>query len=151
LPVVLIGHAQQQDQPYLQYILRYPNVHWIGELDHADPLLASAYGAASVTALLSQGEVFPLTVLESLAAGTPVVMSADSALHLPGSEFALKQLRWDAAAAQRKAILALVSAPPERSAVSALVAEFSWQRVAGQLARCYAELLSARRGAAHAV
>lgn len=151
LSVVLIGRAQQADQPYLHYILRYPNVHWLGELQHADPLLASAYGAASVTALLSRGEVFPLTVLESLAAGTPVVMSADSALHLPGSEFALKQLRWDAAAAQRKAILALVSAPPTRAAVSALVAEFSWQRVAGQLAHCYVDLLSETRGAAHAV
>ena len=151
LPVVLIGRAQHPDQPYLQHILRYPNVRWLGELDHFDPLLASAYGAASVTALLSQGEVFPLTVVESLAAGTPVVMSANSALHLPESEFALKQLRWNAADAQRKAILALVSAPPERAAVSALVAEFSWRRVADQLARCYAELLSEKRSVAHAV
>lgn len=151
LPVVLIGRAQQPDQPYLQYILRYPGVRWLGELEHDDPLLASAYGAASVLALLSQGEVMPLTVLEALAAGTPVVMSADSTLQLPGGDFALKQLRWDDAAAQRKAILALVAAAPDRAAVSALVAEFSWQRVATQLAHCYRALLPAGRGAVHAV
>jgi glycosyltransferase involved in cell wall biosynthesis len=141
LPVVLIGRAQRQHQSYLQQILAAPQVRWVGQLDHADPLLASAYRAATVLALPSQGEVFPLVVLEALAAGTPVVMTDESALHLPDGSFALRQLRWDDGNAQCEAIRAFAAAPPERAAVQALVARFTWQRVANEMARCYIELL----------
>lgn len=147
LPVVLIGRAQRQHQGYLQQLLAAPQVRWIGQLDHADPVLASAYRAASVLALPSQGEVFPLVVLEALAAGTPVVMTDESALQLPDSGFALRQLRWDDGGAQCKAIGAFVQTPPARDAVQQLVARYTWQRVASELARCYAELLHETKGA----
>lgn len=142
LPIVIIGRPQRHDPAYLQDLLSVPHVTWLGELEHADPLLASAFHAAAVLALPSQGEVFPLTVLEALAAGTPVVMTTQSALELPDSAFALKKVRWDDARGQREAVAALLAARPQRQAVRALVAHFTWERVAAQIAGCYFELLA---------
>ena len=140
LPVVLIGRVARQDQVYLDTVLRSPWVRWLGALDHDDPLLASAYSAASVVALPSHGEVFPLAVLESLAAGTPVVMTDENALDLQESAFALRKARWHDAAAQRTAIRDFIERPPEREAVRALVEHYTWQRVAAEIANCYVEL-----------
>jgi glycosyltransferase involved in cell wall biosynthesis len=151
LPIVLIGQAQRQHRPYLQQLLASPAVRWLGQLEHGDPLLASAYAAASVLALPSQGEVFPLAVLEALAAGTPVVMTDESALSLPASAFALKQLRWNDTAALCDAINGLVASPPQRDAVRALVTAFTWQRVAMQIAGCYQYLYERSRRVSHAV
>ncbi|WP_317205154.1 glycosyltransferase family 4 protein [Janthinobacterium sp.] len=145
LPLVLIGAPQRSDPVYLQDLLRMPHVNWLGALDHADPLLASAYGAATVVALPSQGEVFPLSVLEALAAGTPVLMTVDSALELPGADFALKKVRWDDPCGQRLAVRALLEAPPERGAVRALVSHLTWERVAAQIASCYLSLFPAEQ------
>ena len=139
-PVVLIGAAPRHDPLYLQQLLGLPHVSWLGALDHADPLLASAYHAAAVVALPSQGEVFPLSVLEALAAGTPVVMTAQSALELPDSAFALRKVRWDDGAAQRLAIAQYVAQRPERARVRALVRQFTWDRVAAQIAGCYEQV-----------
>lgn len=144
LPFVLIGHAQGRDQDYLRQVRAVRGVTCMGPLEHDDPLLASAYAAASVFVLPSQGEVFPLTVLEALASGTPVVMTSESALSLPDSDFALKTVRWDDPAAQKRAVTELIGAPPERALVRSLVAGFTWERVAGQIAACYQELLAGR-------
>lgn len=140
LPVVLIGRAQRQHQGYLQQLLALPRVRWLGQLEHDDPLLASAYASASVLALPSQGEVVPMPVLEALAAGTPVVMTDANALSLPGSGFALKQLHWDDGAGMREAVADLLAHPPAREQVRALVERYSWQRVAEQMVACYTEL-----------
>ncbi len=137
LRLVLIGAAPREQHAYFQQLLDLPHVSWLGTLEHAAPLLASAYHAAGVVALPSQGEVLPLSVLEALAAGTPVVMTAQSALDLPDSAFALRKLRWDDGHAQRRAILELLAHPPERTRVQALVQGFTWERVAAQIAECY--------------
>lgn len=141
IPVVLIGHVARQDQTYLDSVLRSPWVRWLGALNHDDPLLASAYCAASVFALPSQGEVFPLAVLEALASGTPVVMTDANALELRESAFALRKVRWQDGAAQRDAILDFINNPPAREAVRSLVEEYTWSRVASQIANCYGELV----------
>lgn len=143
LPLIMIGPVARDDHNYLQSVLKSPWARWLGALDHEDPLLASAYAAASVVALPSQGEVFPLSVLESLAAGTPVVMTQDSALHLEASDGMLRKVAWDDKAGQRGAIIGMASRPPERATVQAMVEQFTWQRVAAQVAACYRELVPA--------
>lgn len=137
LPLVLIGPSEPAQADYLRELLGMPGVRWLGTLAHDDPRLAGAYAAASVLALPSRGEVFPLAVIEALAAGTPAVLTAESALALPDSGFALKTVRWDDADAIAAAVGALLERPPPRGAVSALVRDFSWSRVARQLGACY--------------
>lgn len=148
LPLVMIGPVARNDHDYLQTVLKSPWVRWLGALDHEDPLLASAYAAASVVALPSQGEVFPLSVLEALASGTPVVMTDESALEVDGADGILRKAPWNDADAQRDAILELAKRPPPRPKVSALVEHFTWQRVAVQIARCYGELAGTETGSA---
>lgn len=147
LPLVMIGPVAREEQSYLQDVLKSPWARWLGALDHEDPLLASAFAAAAVVALPSQGEVFPLSVLEALAAGTPVVMTQDSALHLDGAEAMLRKVAWNDGAGQRDAIVGLAARPPERASVQAMVEQFTWQRVAVQVAACYRELRRETHGA----
>jgi glycosyltransferase involved in cell wall biosynthesis len=145
MPFVLIGEAQERDTDYLRQVRAVRGVTWMGALKHDDRMLAGAFAAASVFTLPSQGEVFPLTVLEALAAGTPVVMTSESALNLPNSDFALKKVRWDDIQAQKRAVMSLIAAPPAREEVRALVRSFTWDSVAAQIARCYVEALNGGR------
>lgn len=147
LPFVVIGEAQERDTDYLRQLRAVPGVICLGSLRQQERMLASAYAAAAVFVLPSQGEVFPLTVLEALAAGTPVVMTDESALHLPHSEFALRKARWDDSRAQKSALLDLLDAPPERERVRALVRQFTWDSVALQLADCCADAVALARRA----
>lgn len=149
LPLVLIGAPQRSDPAYLRELLRMPHLKWLGALDHADPLLASAYAAAAVVVLPGLGETSSLNVLEALAAGAPVLMSVDSALELPGADFALKKVRWDVSSGPRLAVRALLEAPPARGAVRALVSHLTWGRVAAQIAACYFSLFSAEEQRPH--
>jgi glycosyltransferase involved in cell wall biosynthesis len=147
LPFVVIGEAHERDAGYMRQLRAVPGVICLGALRQQARMLASAYAAAAVYVLPSQGAAFPLTVLEALAAGTPAVMSDASALQLPNSEFALKRTRWDDTRAQKSAVLDVLDAPPQRERVRALVRPFTWDSVALQLADCYTDALALARRA----
>ncbi len=142
LPFVVIGEAQERDTDYLRRLRAVPGVICMGALRQQARMLASACAAAAVFVMPSQGEAYPGSVLEALAAGTPVVMSDESALDLPGSEFAVRRARWDDSRAHKSALLDLLEAPPARERVRALVRRFTWDSVALQLADCYTDAVA---------
>ena len=75
--LVLIGQASPANKKYLHECqkLAGDNVHFVGNLDNNDPLLASAFAGAKVFVLPSYSEVMPLTIYEAAVAGCSVVVS----------------------------------------------------------------------------
>ncbi|MES2015530.1 MAG: glycosyltransferase [Pseudomonadota bacterium] len=137
LPFVLLGEARERDQDYLRQVRAVRGVTCLGDLKEDAPLLASAYAAASVLVLATQGDSCIGGVFDALAAGTPAVLGAAGVVDLPDSAFALRQVAWDDSAAQQNAVLELLAAPPPRERVRALVRPYTWERAARQLAACY--------------
>jgi hypothetical protein len=137
LPFVLLGEARERDQDYLRQVRAVRGVTCLGGLKHDSRMLASAYAAASVLVLPSQGEASARTVLDALAAGTPVVMGAPSPVDLADSAWALRQVAWDDPQAQQDAVLDLIRIPPAPQQVRQLVRPLTWERAALQLAGCY--------------
>ena len=142
LPFVLLGETRERDQEYLRQVRAVHGVTCLGGLKHDARMLASAYAAASVLVLPCQGDTCARTVFDALAAGTPVVMSSSSVLDLPEGGFALRQVAWSDAQAQKQAMLELIATPPAREAVRDLVRPYTWERAATQLAACYAALVA---------
>jgi glycosyltransferase involved in cell wall biosynthesis len=77
LPLVLIGQAPPQFGEYAEECRDAGGdcVTWLGQLDHHNPLLASAYKAARVFALPSWFETPGLAALEAGLAGCPIVVT----------------------------------------------------------------------------
>lgn len=78
--LVLIGPTAPSHKSYLEEITRLKNVRYLGPMKHDDPLLPSAYAGADVFCLPSLSEVSPLVTIESLASGTPVVMTKNHSM-----------------------------------------------------------------------
>jgi glycosyltransferase involved in cell wall biosynthesis len=77
MPLVLIG--ARRDQAYAHQVLAEggPLVRYLGPLEHADPLLASAFASCAVFALPSTLETPGLAALEAAASGAPLVVTSE--------------------------------------------------------------------------
>ncbi|CUI02751.1 glycosyltransferase [Massilia antarctica] len=147
LPLVLVGEAGERDQDYLRQLRAVRGVTCLGALRQDGPMLASTYAAASVFLPPGEGQGAPLAVLDALAAGTPVLMAHDTPSSMAGAGFALVRVDWNDTDALQRAVLRLLVSPPPREQVRALVRGCSWERVARQLAACYAEVGALRQAA----
>ncbi|MDM5180485.1 glycosyltransferase family 4 protein [Massilia sp. DJPM01] len=147
LPLVLVGEAGERDQDYLRELRAVRGVTCLGALRQDGPMLASTYAAASVFLPPGEGQGAPLAVLDALAAGTPVLMAHDTPSSMAGAGFALLRVDWNDTDAQQRAVLRLLVSPPPREQVRALVRGCTWERVARQLAACYAEVATLRQAA----
>lgn len=141
---VVLGEAR--DAAYLAQLQALPGVICMGALGHDAAMLRSACAAAAIVVLPSQGDASARTVLDALAAGTPVVLSAASPIDVPDDGAVLCQVLPGDAPARARAVRDLLNDPPSRERVRAAVRGFSWERAALQLAGCYAQ--AARCGAA---
>jgi glycosyltransferase involved in cell wall biosynthesis len=139
--LVVIGACAANERDYLAQLQAFPNVHYLGSLAHDDPLLASAYAAAGVFCLPSLSEVMPLTVLEALAAGTPVIMTHHHALALNAPTAVLRTVDPLAITALAEAIEASYQHPATAAACQQTVQGLSWPTVAKDLALIYQQLL----------
>jgi len=76
IQLVVIG-AKHPNEPYCEKCIKLAdeNVHFIGELKHESPMLASAYAAAKVVAFPSWDETPGLAAMEGAAAGANLVIT----------------------------------------------------------------------------
>ncbi len=75
--IVILGGVVPGHEAYLAACRQAAgkNVHFLGRLDHDDPLLASAYAACGCMALTSWFETPGLVALEAAMTGTPLVLT----------------------------------------------------------------------------
>jgi glycosyltransferase involved in cell wall biosynthesis len=146
LPLVVIGDANERDALYLRELRSLRTVTCAGPFAHDDPLLASAYAAASVFVIARQAARVPMAMAEALAAGTPVVGPAGLLPSAALAGGALRHAGCDDPCALQGAVSDLLERPPQREALRALVRPFTWQAAARELAQCYRELRGSTQG-----
>lgn len=140
MPVVLLGETRARGQELPDACQAMPGVTCLGGLAHDPAMLNSAYAAASVLVLAGQGDASVRDVLDTLATGTPVVLSGASPIDVPSHCGVLRHVMAGDVAARERAVFDLLAAPPPRERVRALVRPLSWERAALQLAACYGAL-----------
>ncbi|MDZ4315966.1 MAG: glycosyltransferase family 4 protein [Azonexus sp.] len=116
---------------------------YLGTFDFNDPYLGSIYAAAGVTVLASAGEAFGLTVVESLAAGTPAIITEKNGLGLrpqpPYLQFVDSYNSMLLNAAIEKS---LGVGFDRREKCRGMVQHMSWDNVAKDLLRIYNETIT---------
>lgn len=77
LPIVVLGDPLPEHQAYYDACRREAgqHTHFLGRLEHHDPLLASAYAGCRCLALTSWYETPGLAPLEAAMTGTPLVLT----------------------------------------------------------------------------
>ncbi len=139
--IVLIGQCLATDKKYLSEILSYPNVLYLGSMDYDSPLLSSAYAAADLFCLPSYSEVMPLSVLESLAAGTPVVMTKHHSMDLKSMTQVIREITPNNSNDICKSLNELQALNCSVGDCKKSVKDFSWQNVAESILAVYQSLL----------
>ena len=146
-PVVIAGECLPCEAPYLASCRAHSHVHYMGKFNYDDPLLPSLYAGAGVFCLPSQSEVMPLTILESLAAGTPVVATHNHCMDTAGMEDVLIQVSPNDRGGIREAIRHFREHRPTAEQCQAAVRRFTWNSVAAAIHECYTSVLVSRPAA----
>lgn len=142
VPVVLIGAVMSGQEEYARHVeseIRANAVFggmWLRDLSADDPLLVSAYAACQAYILLSHQETQPLSVLEAMAAGKPVLLGDASYTRECPFEGLATTSRTQVSVASRD-----IETLWKHGAASSLPAAFSWGQVAGKLNSVYERAL----------
>ncbi|WP_218155108.1 glycosyltransferase family 4 protein [Nitrosospira multiformis] len=139
--LVLAGECLLSEQSYLEQILAFPHVTYVGKLRYDDPLLPSLYAAADVFCLPSQSEVMPLATLESLAAGTPVVTTRHHCMNLSGMRDFIEEVEPNNEMAILDSIELISNRDIDHMDCQTSVKRYSWNSVAQMLHEAYTEAL----------
>lgn len=146
VPIVLIGPCAKEHQDYLAQCLAEADgqAQYLGALQNDDPLLASAYAAAGVTVLPSRTEVMPFTILESLGAGTPAIVTKYQSLGLEPRPPLFIEVDPANTAEIRSAIRTALSGDSRPELCREIVSHLDWSRIAQQIAAVYRDLAGDR-------
>lgn len=144
VPLVLIGECRSDQRDYLRQVLEFPDVRYIGSMQYNDALLPSAYAAAGAMCLPSMSEVMPLSVLESLAAGRPAIMTKNHCMDMDGMRECILEIDPFSHSAISHAVQAVLANPPPTSTCRLAVRHLTWAAVATRLLRCYEQALASK-------
>ena len=139
VPVVVAGNVLggEAERAAFERLVAETGAQWLGELREPAEV-RGLQAAAAATVLLSEAEALPLVVLESLAAGTPAIVS-DLPVH---RELERRHPGWvrvvPAAEAVAGAFAELVAAPPQPPPPAVP----TWADVAEQLAGIYRDAIA---------
>jgi glycosyltransferase involved in cell wall biosynthesis len=127
-------------------------VRFAGEVKHSD--LARYYRGARFFALPSLAEAFPLTALEAMACGTPIVASevgaAGSLIHSTSCGLSFRPGDVDDLAAKITAVSSSLESARQMGANGrrSALERYSWTRVGSQMTALYAAAQTVGRSAA---
>jgi len=139
VPLVLIGNDQEEPR-YTKMVQQAagPNTLFIPHSPHQ--LIASAYAAARVHALVSWYEMMPLAALEAGSAGCNLVLTTETA----GPEFFGDRVWYcepDDIGGIRHSIQAAYASPGRPELADHIQKEFTWEHTAARLTDAYAEAI----------
>ncbi|QEH37678.1 D-inositol 3-phosphate glycosyltransferase [Aquisphaera giovannonii] len=136
--VVAMGAAPAEHRGYLERCREAGGslVRWLGEHEHDDPLLASAYAAARVFALPSWFETPGLAALEAALAGSRVVITPYGSTREYFGEHA-EYARPDRVDEVAEAIARCWARPRDPALASFVASNYLWGRVAARTAEVY--------------
>lgn len=141
--LVLFGPLANSQRDYLDSCLEEGRgrVHYLGSRDLSDPFYIAAFAAASVTVLPSRTEVTPNVVLESLAAGTPVVCTERTAWRDAFPRWCFRSVNPESVDEIRANVRELRELLPCRKECRDVVRHMRWSNVAARLMEIYEEVL----------
>lgn len=118
------------------------NVRFFGRVDHSDPMLPSAFAAATCFCLPSFNEVFPLTAMEAAVSGCSLVFSDTwGAKEIYGSH-ATYVSPTDLQGIRRAVEAAMAAGRNEPAVAANFLKTYSWESAARQLVDVYQEAIS---------
>jgi glycosyltransferase involved in cell wall biosynthesis len=142
--IVLIGPCDKATRPYLESIVSFPEVTYLGAMDYQSPMLASAYAAAGVLCLASHSEVMPLVVLEALAAGTPAVLTQHHSMDTASMLDCIIEVSPNSLSDIASAVTRLLATPPSALKCRTCVEKLTWRAVGDSLLTTYRSLLGGK-------
>lgn len=147
IDIVLVGACDGINQSYLERCRAAggDRLHYVGFVEHDDPLLASAFAAAEIFVLPSQCEVAPNAAIEALAVGKPIVLTKHHSLDIEPDDAAFVEVDPYDVGAIRDAVRRLLAEPPDPEKCTALVEDYTLDRVVSDTIAVYDECLDERK------
>lgn len=150
LPIVVLGDPVPGQEAYARACRAEagPHVHFLGRIEHDDPLLAGAYAACRCLVLASWFETPGLVALEAGMCGTPLVLPEAGCAKEYFGPHAIYVRPGDPAGIRRATEAAFAGCRSEDLARHVLE-HFSWRRAARITAEAYEAPMAEARGPAH--
>ncbi len=141
-PLVVIGRLDQSEysQQCKKKIQNSPNIRYIGPLNHGDPMLSSAYAAASVFVLPSQFETPGIAALEAALAGCTIAITSVGGTRQYFGEYAF-YINPEKPETIGRAVLDAHKAETSPELKNKILENYTWQKVAGKTLDAYQHLL----------
>lgn len=143
IPLVIIGEPAYQPHPYYEACMREKdeNVHFLGYINHDDPLLMSAYAACNTFVLASWYDTPGLVALEAGLAGAKLVITGKGSTRDYFTDYAAF-VNPRSVGEIRSAVLEKFKQPRTEALKLHIARNFLWKHVGQKTLEAYQKLLT---------